>query len=403
MATSKQLTAVQIARLKEPGRYSDGGGLYLQVSKWKTKSWLFRYERDGRERQMGLGPVDIVSLADARERARAARRLLLDGLDPIDARKTERAALKLTAARTISFRECAEAYIAAHRASWKNDKHAAQWPATLMAYAYPVIGHLSAADIDTGLVLRVLEPIWRAKTETASRLRGRIEKILDWARVRGYRAGENPARWTGHLDQLLARKSKIARITHRPALPYAELPKFMAELRARKGASARALEFLILTAARTSEVIGARAPEFDFVQGTWTVPAERMKADREHRVPLVGRAIELVRHLDRVNEETLAFEGRGARPLSNMAMLELLRDMRPGFTVHGFRSTFKVWASETTDHENIVTEMALAHSVSDEVEAAYRRGDLFEKRRAVMRDWSKYCECFKGAKVRGPG
>jgi integrase len=392
LAKSNLLTAVKVARMREPGRYSDGGGLYLQVSKWRTKAWLFRFERDGRERLMGLGPVDIVSLADARERAKEARRLLLDGEDPIEHRKATRVARRIESAKDMTFEHCADAYIKAHAAGWRNEKHGDQWRATLATYAFPVIGKLPVAAVDTPLVLKVLRPIWDSKTETANRLRGRIEKVLDYARVSGYRAGENPARWKGHLDHMLARKSKVAPVRHRAALPYADIGSFMGELHKRDSVSARALEFLILCAARTGEVIGARRREFDMPGKLWTVPSSRTKSGREHRVPLCERAIEIVEKIGLPDgDDEFLFRGGNGKPLSNMAMLELLRGMRPGLTVHGFRSTFKDWAAETTAHENIVTEMALAHAVGDEVEAAYRRGDLFQKRRALIDDWAAYC------------
>jgi integrase len=371
---SKPLTAVAVAKLCKPGRYADGGGLYLQISKWKTKAWLFRFVRHGRERQMGLGPVALISLAEARDRAWRARRQLLDGHDPIEARRAERAEKRAAEFSQITFEQCATDFIALHRASWRNDKHAAQWSSTLATYAFPVIGAVGIGVVDTPLLLKVLRPIWNEKTDTATRLRGRIEKILDWARVSGHRSGENPARWKGH-----------------PAMPYSDIPAFMCELRARKGVSALALEFLILTATRTGEVIHMKRGEIDFKSAIWTVPASRTKSGREHRVPLSQRAIELLAPSKNAQDGACVFSGARAEPLSNMAMLELLRGMRPGLTVHGFRSTFKDWAAETTAHENIVTEMALAHAVGDEVEAAYRRGDLFAKRKKLMDDWTAYC------------
>jgi integrase len=394
MRESNRLTAVKVARLSRPGRYPDGGGLYVQVSKWRTRSWLFRFERDGRERQMGLGPVDVVSLADARERAKSARRLLLDGHDPIEVRHSERTARRIEAARVMTFEQCAEAYIRAHAPSWRNDKHKAQWGSTLKTYAYPTLGKLPVAAVDTELVLKVLEPIWTDKTETANRVRARIEKVLDWARVRAYRDGDNPARWRSHLDQLLARKSRVAPVKHRPALPYRDVPAFITDLRKRNGVSAWALEFLILTAARTGEVIGAKRCEIDFHAKLWTAPSTRMKSGREHRVPLCARAIEILKTVPLPDDpDAFVFPGaRDGKPLSNMAMLELVRGMgRADIVVHGFRSTFKDWAAETTAHENIVTEMALAHKIDDEVEAAYRRGDLMQKRRALMDDWADHC------------
>jgi integrase len=391
VAKSNLLSVLKLKKLRRAGRHADGGGLYLQISKWDTKAWLFRYERDGRERQMGLGPIDLVSLAEARDRAWAARRLLLDGRDPIEARRDERAARLAAAAKHVSFEQCARQYIKAHALGWRNAKHVAQWTSTLEAYAFPAFGAVPVADVDTAFILKALQPIWEKKTETANRVRSRIAKILDWAKVSGYRSGDNPARWVGHLDQLLPRKSKVAPVKHHPAMPYGELPKFLDDLRPRRGISARALEFLILTAARTGEVIEMRCKEIDFGAKVWTVPSERMKSGREHRVPLSERAMQLVSDARELNGEAFVFAGEGGRSLSDMAMLELLRDMRPGLTVHGFRSTFKDWVSETTKHENMVSEMALAHAVGDATEAAYRRGDLFIKRTRLMSDWAVFC------------
>jgi integrase len=400
MRTSNRLTAVRVARLSRPGRYPDGGGLYLQISKWRTKAWLFRFERDGRERQMGLGSVGIVSLADARERAKAARRLIIDGNDPIEFRKAERTAGRLEAAKSMTFQQCAESYIKAHSTSWRNEKHAVQWTSTLKNYAYPIFGKLPVAAIDTALVLKVIEPIWSEKTETANRVRGRIESILDWARARGYCNGDNPARWRSHLDQILPQRSRVAPTKHRPALPYGDIPTFMRHLRTREGVSASALEFLILTAARTGEVIGARSHEIDAKAKLWTIPSTRTKSGREHRVPLCKRALELVGASRRVDPDAFLFSGRGGKALSNMAMLELVRGMgHSDIVVHGFRSSFKDWAAETTGHENIVTELALAHVVGDGTEAAYRRGDLMLKRRVLMDDWAEYCSGVREAKV----
>ncbi|WP_342634903.1 site-specific integrase [Pseudolabrys taiwanensis] len=292
----------------------------------------------------------------------------------------------------MKFEEAANQYIKAHRSGWRNPKHAAQWSTSLETYAFPVFGDIGIDDVTTTLILKALEPIWSTKTETANRVRGRIEKILDWARVRGYRTGENPARWKGHLDHLLPPRRRVATVRHRAALPYSDIASFIVDLRKRDGMSARALEFLILTVARTNEVIGALPGEIDLKQRIWTVPAIRTKSGREHRVPLCDRAIEIIKEMGGLPGEGALFRSPRGGPLSNMAMLELLRDMRPKLTVHGFRSTFKDWAAETTRHENIVTEMALAHKIDDEVEAAYRRGDLFEKRRRLMRAWATYCD-----------
>lgn len=393
MAGHNKLSAAGVNALKEQGRYADGLGLYLQVSSSGTKSWLFRFQRDGQPRQMGLGPLHTVSLADARQQAAQARRMLLDGIDPIEARQAARARARTEAAKGISFRQCAERYIAAHEAAWRNDKHRAQWRSTLETYCHPIFGDLPAAAIDTGLVLKALEPIWTSKPETASRVRGRVESVLDWATVRGHRAGENPARWRGHLDKLLPARSKVARIKHHAALPYGELPAFMEELRGRDGIAARALEFAILTAARTGEVIGARWSEVDLAAKVWTIPGERMKGGREHRIPLSQRALELLERLPREKDGEFVFMGgRKGKGLSNMALLETLRRMECGdLTAHGFRSTFRDWAAETTGYPSEVVEMALAHAIGSKVEAAYRRGDLFEKRRRLMQEWAGYC------------
>jgi integrase len=288
------------------------------------------------------------------------------------------------------FRECAESYIAAHEAGWRNATHRQQWRNTLETYVYPVIGKLPVQDIDTPLVLKVLEPIWRDKTETANRIRGRIESVLDYAKAREYRSGENPARWRGHLSLMLAQPNKIAPHEHHAALPYLEIGGFMEELRGRDSTSARCLEFLILTAARTGEVIGATWSEIDLTAKTWTVPANRMKGNREHRVPLSNRAVEIVQLMQSRCENDFIFPGRNSG-LSNMSLLALLRNMGRSLTAHGFRSSFRDWAAEQTNFPNEVCEMALAHAVGDKVEAAYRRGDLFEKRRRLMDTWAEYC------------
>jgi integrase len=292
------------------------------------------------------------------------------------------------AAKAVTFQQAAERMMASHEAAWRNPKHRAQWRATLATYVYPTFGGLSVGAVDTGLVLRVLEPIWTAKPETASRVRGRIETVLDWAKARGYREGENPATWRGHLDKLLPNRRKVKRVEHHAAMPYAALPSFMGELGRREGVSARALEFAILTACRTGEVIGARWSEIE--GDVWTIPADRMKAGAEHRVPLSRAALDLLGNLPREGEFVF-IGGRAGRPLSNMAMLELVRGMRPGLTVHGFRSTFRDWAAERTEFPNHVVEKALAHKVADKVEAAYRRGDLFDKRRSLMDAWAGFC------------
>jgi len=389
-----KLTAVKVAKLNKTGRYGDGGGLWLQVSKWGTKAWQFRYMLHDRARQMGLGSIHTLSLAEAREKAREARALLLDGIDPIDARQGQRQQARAEAAKRITFREAAERYIAAHRAGWKNEKHGEQWTRTLATYAFPVIGNLAVADIDTSHVIKVLEPIWTKKTETASRVRGRMEAVLDWAKARHFRQGDNPARWRGHLDKLLPAKSKVRKVKHHGAMPYAEVPAFMADLRKQDSVSARALEFTILTAARTGETIGARWSEFDLKAELWTVPADRIKAGRDHRVPLSDRCLEIIADMPREDDgDGPVFPGvRPGKGLSNMAMLELLRGMTDnGYTVHGFRSSFRDWCAEQTNYPREVAEAALAHIVGDQTEAAYRRGDALEKRRRLMAAWAGYC------------
>lgn len=408
MRITNKLTALGVTRAKKPGRYADGGNLYLQISETGAKSWLFRYMIAGKPREMGLGSVDTWTLAEARERAREQRKLMDLGMDPIEQRRAEAQAIELAKAQTVSFETCAADYIKDHRSGWKNAKHADQWTSSLKRWVYPIIGALPVGGITTDLVLRVLkQPIseaqdaptfWTARTETAGRIRGRIETVLDWARAKKLRDGENPARWKGLLDKLLPPKSQVSPVTHHKALPYADLPRFMAELRRRNSLSARALEYTILTAARTSDTIGAVAAEVDPAERIWTVPAARLKGKkgarkRDHVVPLSDRAREI---LDgRAQGSRYLFAHDDGEPLSDMAMLELLQGMG-GFdddlTVHGFRSTFKDWCSEQTGYPNEMSEMALAHAVSDKVEAAYRRGDMREKRRRMMVDWAAYCE-----------
>jgi len=387
-----KLSPLKVNKTTKPGLYGDGGCLYLQITTAGVKSWLFRYMRNGKARGMGLGPLHTVSLADARTRALDCRRQLLDGIDPIDARNAERAAQRVATANEVTFEKCATTYIEAHRSSWKNAKHVDQWNNTLKTYALPIFDSLPVSAINTELVMRVLEPIWTTKSETASRLRGRIESILDWATVRGYRTGDNPARLKGHLDNLLPKQSRIKRIEHHRALPYAKLADFIKLLRSEKGGAARALELLILTAARTNEVIGATWGEFDLDAAVWTIPADRMKMGKEHRVPLSARALEIVKAQQELQENAYVFPGaRYGKPLSNMAMLQLLERMdRKDITVHGFRSTFRDWAGETTHYPREVCEAALAHGIKDKAEAAYARGDLFQKRAALMQDWANY-------------
>ena len=393
MATDR-LTDRAIKALKPKDRaylVPDGRGLYLKVQPGGARSWLLRYQIAGKVHDLGLGSYPEIGLADARGRALAARNVKAEGRDPLAVRRAEREAKRIEEARSITFRDCAEKYIAAHEAGWRNAKHRQQWHNTLESYVYPVIGDLPVQNIDTPLVLKVLEPIWQDKTDTANRIRGRIEIILDWAKFREYRSGENPARWRGHLQLALAQPEKIAPHQHHAALPYPEIGSFMAELRGRDSTSARALEFLILTAARTGEVIGATWNEIDLTAKVWTVPANRMKGNREHRVPLSDRAIEIVHLMQSRRENDFVFAGRRNGGLSNMSLLALLRNMGRALTAHGFRSSFRDWAAEQTNFPNEVCEMALAHAVGDKVEEAYRRGNLLEKRRRLMQAWSEYC------------
>lgn len=414
MATKGQgalhkLSATGVVKLKVPGYYGDGGGLYLQVSPSLSKSWIFRFKIHGKSREMGLGSLNALSLADARDKAADCRRLLNDGVDPIEARKSkkdqEQRAAALRAATSMTFAACAKAYIEAHSAGWKNAKHASQWTNTIETYAGPVIGPLAVQDVDTGLVLRVLEPIWKDKPETASRLRGRLENILDWATVRGFRSGDNPARWRGHLEALLPSREKVRAVRPMPALPFVQAGAFMSELRAREGLAALALEFQILTAARSGEVRGATWEEFDLQAKVWTVPAARMKMKIEHAVPLSPRAAAIVERLSKVKVGLLVFS-TSKTALSDMTLGAVIKRMNGesepptwrdpkqnnrAVVPHGFRSTFRDWAAERTSYASEVVEMALAHAIEDKVEAAYRRGDLFEKRRRLMNEWAKFC------------
>lgn len=388
-----RLSATFVYARRKPGYYCDGGGLYLQVTGQGSKSWIFRYRdlHTRKLRDMGLGSIQTLALADARRAASAQRTLLATGVDPIVARRATAQEKALEAARALTFAECASGYIGSHAAGWKNAKHRQQWANTLETYCNPIIGGLAVADVDTALVLRILEPIWHTKPETANRVRNRIENILDWARARGFRTGENPARWKGHLNQLLPASPARHRVKHHKAMPFVRVGAFLALLHDRPCTAALALEFAILTATRTNEVLGALPDEFDLDAGVWTVPASRMKAGKEHRVPLSARGVEVAR-------EALSFRGKFAfpgcrtgRPLSNMAMLNLLERMQVPFTVHGFRSSFRDWAAEHTSFSHEVCEMALAHTISNSAEAAYRRGDLFMKRRLLMNAWAEFC------------
>lgn len=388
-----KLTALAVTRPMKAGLHPDGDGLYLQVGGSGARSWIYRFTLGGKQRYLGLGSANAIPLKLARELAAQARQLRAQGIDPVERRRAERMAGRVELAKAMTFAQAARAFINSHEATWRNAKHRQQWSNTLSTYVHPVIGSLPVAEIDTGLVLKILLPIWNSKPETASRLRGRIELILDWAKVAGYRDGPNPAAWRGHLEHSLPARSKVRAVEHHAALPYGEMPAFMASLRERQSTSARCLEFTILTGVRTSEAIGARWDEVDFETRVWTVPATRMKAGKQHRVPLSGRAITILHELSERREGEFIFPGgRSGRPLSNMAMLKMLALLgRDDLTVHGFRSSFRDWAAERTNFPSEVVEMALAHAVGDKVEAAYRRGDLFEKRRKLMDAWAEFC------------
>lgn len=394
-----KLSARFVQNVKFPPKWhSDGAGLYLRVTKEGNKSWVFVFPWPGYKhpREMGLGSYPKVSLEAARRLAGLVREDLINNVDPIKKREDIRKSTKLASAKSMTFDQCAKAYIEANRSGWKNDKHAAQWETTLEQYASPVIGALPVSAIDTGLVLKVLErdDLWTTKAETASRLRGRIEAVLGWATVREYRTGDNPAAWRNHLDKVLPARSSVKKVEHHEALPYKEVGAFVAGLRNQVGVASRALEFAIHTAARTGEVIGAAWQEFDLEAGTWTIPAERMKARKEHLIPLSPRALDLVKEMLplKAQDDTPVFLSPKGGKLSNMAMLAVLKRMgHESLTVHGFRSTFRDWAGETTAYPREVIEHALAHQLKDKAEAAYQRGTLFEKRRRLMADWATYC------------
>jgi integrase len=420
------LTAKGVAAAKHPGgitrpvRIGDGNGLYLQITAGNGKSWLFRYRLDGRDREMGLGTADHdgrrggVTLAEAREKVAAARRLLREGMDPLTHRQEERAARKAAvaavAAPTHTFQATAEEMLAEKEKGWSNPKHRSQWEATLRTYAYPTIGTADVADITTDQVLDVLRPVWSRAPETASRIRGRIEAVLDFARVRNRRRGENPARWRGHLAEVLPKPQKVKRVEHRPSLPWRQIPAFMKALRARGGLAAQALAFVILTASRTGEVRLALWQEIDWDQAVWTVPGERMKARRRHRVPLCPASLAILEEAkeNARGHASLIFPSptRPRVPLSDMTLSAVVRRMnedakgelplwrdvegRP-VVPHGFRSTFRDWAGETREDGREVAEAALAHTVRNKAEAAYARSDLLDKRRVLMEAWSQWC------------
>ena len=391
---AKELSALEVGRLKAPGLHAVGGvaGLHLQVTAAGARTWVLRIMVGGKRRDMGLGGFPTVPLAQAREKAREARAAVEKGIDPIAEREAARSALEASRGASVSFEEAARKFIAAKSGEWKNAKHGQQWANTLEAYAFPVVGKLACADVALPHVLKILEPIWTDKTETASRLRGRIESVLDWATVRGFRKGENPARWKGHLDKILPAPGKVAKQEHHEAVSLEGMGAFMQALRQREGIAARALEFLILTAARSGEVRGAKWGEIDMAGRVWTIPAARMKAGKEHRVPLSDKAAKLLQSLPCLEGSETVFPSPRGVWLSDMTLTAVMRRMKREEVPHGFRSTFRDWAAERTNYPREVAEMALAHTIGDKVEAAYRRGDLFEKRARMMAEWAKFCD-----------
>jgi integrase len=384
----KYPSAKDLAKLTKPGRYAIGFGAYLQISQSLTRSWVLRYRSGPRAVHMGLGPCSEVTQQEALDSALDARRMIRAGKDPLEEKRAAKRQRLLEHVHTKSFKECALAYIAAHESGWRGNHSRQQWSTSLAKYAYPKIGNLSVADIDLACVLSVLEPIWTVVPETARRVRNRIELVLDWASARRLRRGDNPARWKGLLESLLPEQRKANSVQHLAAMKYTEVGAFMRDLRAQDGLGARALEFTILCAARPGEAIGARWSEID--GEVWTIPPERMKSHREHRVPLSRRAIELLVALPRMDDYVFPAARKEPHPRTLLRVLE--RMGRDDVTTHGFRAAFRTWASERTAFPNDVIELALAHTVGNAVERAYRRGDLFEQRRRLMQDWSNYCD-----------
>jgi integrase len=387
---AERLSARAVQSAKKPGMYADGKGLYLRVGPSGSKSWVYRYRGTDGRHDLGLGPYPDFSLAEARERATAPRKLRYDGNDPLTLKRTLRASARLSAAaKAMTFAACAEQYIKAHAAGWRGGKSEQQWRHSFRDFVFPLFGDLPVQSIDVALVMKAIEPIWTAKPETANRVRGRIEAVLDWATAREFRTGDNPARWKGRIKNLLPAPRKVAKTQHRAALPYSEIGAFMVELRRQDKVAARALEFAILTAARTGEVLGARWDEIDLEAAVWTVPGSRMKEGHEHRVPLSEAALAVAAAMPRRSD--FVFPARTGQALHDTMMNKILSSMgRRDVTVHGFRSTFRDWAAERTTFPAEVAEMALAHTVADKVEAAYRRGDLFAKRRQLAAAWGQY-------------
>ncbi|GJL72976.1 MAG: phage integrase [Nitrosomonas sp.] len=382
-----------------PQAVGGASNLYVSINSPDSASWIFRYSFAGKRRDMGLGSVKDLSLVEAREKASELRKLVRNDIDPIEHVRELKEARKRASIKTVTFQHCAIEYHKSHSDGWSNDKYREQWLAALEKHIFPAIGSLNVADINNDKVLHVLKAPWKDTTITATRLRGRIESILDWATVRQYRTGENPARWKGHLDKLLPKPSKVTKVENHPALPFKEIPQFMQQLRKLPGYAAAAVEFIILTAVRTRELRGAVWSEIDLDKRVWTLSAERMKYKRRgHIVPLSDAAIDVIHRMQEMRISDYIFPGvKEDKPISEGAMLDVLKPMGyrdindKNITVHGFRSTFRDWASETTAYPHEVCEMALAHTIANRVEAAYRRGDLFDKRKQLMDDWAQYC------------
>lgn len=384
-------TALEVSRLRTDGVYSVGGapGLHLQII-GGSRVWVFRYRFMHQRRRMGLGSYPAVSLAAAREAARQAIGLRDAGVDPLKARADEREAARLAIAKRLEFDQAAESFIKEHESTWRSLKHVQQWRNTLATYASPHFGTVPVSDIDQAMVLRALSPIWKTKTETASRLRGRIEQVLDWATAHGHRSGTNPARWRGQLEHILADPDKVAPVKHHEAVPFAQLPAVYQQIASVQGQSALALRFLILTAARSGEVRGMLWSEVDLKAALWIIPASRMKAGKEHRVPLSRQAVALLKGQTRVEHVEHVFPSNRKGPLSDMALTAVMRRHKLGAVPHGFRSTFRDWAGEMTHHPRDAVELCLAHTIDTKTEAAYRRADMLEKRTVIMQEWADY-------------
>lgn len=398
--------AVPSATPNTPKLLSDGGGLYLQITPSGSKSYLFRYTFGRKAQTIGLGPFQTVGLAEARDVAQKYRSLVLKGMDPKVEKDRENARRFATDQKVAvgdeelhTFKWCAEQYVEAHKDEWRNEKHIQQWRQTLVTYVYPHLGTVPVKDIDVHLVMAVLKPIWKEKTATATRVRGRMERILGWSEISGYRNTSNPARWRAHLSELLPKPQKVSKVVHHPAIPHAEIDQFFVELhKLPDSISKRALKFLTLTAARTGEVIGATWSEFDFEEKTWTVPADRTKAHRVHVIPLCARAIEIVQGIKHLPDDEFVFRGLKLKThISNMAMLQLMRRMKYTAVPHGMRSSFRDWAADMTDYPRELAEAALAHVVADKTEAAYLRSNRLDRRRAMMDAWALYCSTPRAA------